>query len=115
MAVGPEKRRSFMQSRTVSAATSRHGRMTRASWLLFATFSLLLFSASVLAQSTAGRILGTVSDTTGAAVPGATVIVTDVQRGTARTLTTDDTGGFVAPELLPGTYKIHVEAKGFKT
>jgi hypothetical protein len=104
-----------MQSRTVSAATSRHGRMTRASWLLFATFSLLLFSASVLAQSTAGRILGTVSDTTGAAVPGATVIVTDVQRGTARTLTTDDTGGFVAPELLPGTYKIHVEAKGFKT
>ncbi len=104
-----------MQSRTVSAATSHDGRMTRASWLLFATFTLLLFSASALAQSTAGRVLGTVSDTTGAAVPGATVTLTDVQRGTSRTSTTDDSGEFVAPELLPGTYKIHVEAKGFKT
>lgn len=104
-----------MQSRTDSAATLQDGRMTRASWLLLATFTMLLFSASALAQSTAGRILGTVNDASGAAVPGATVIVTDVQRGTSRTLTTDDSGGFVAPELLPGTYKIHVEAKGFKT
>jgi hypothetical protein len=104
-----------MQSRTVSAATLQDGRMTRATWLLLATFTMLVFSASALAQSTAGRILGTVSDASGAAVPGATVIVTDVQRGTSRTLTTDASGEFVAPELLPGTYKLHVEAKGFKT
>ena len=43
------------------------------------------------------------------------MVVTDVQRGTSRTLTTDDSGGYAAPELQPGTYKIHVEAKGFKT
>jgi hypothetical protein len=42
------------------------------------------------------------------------VVVTDVQRGASRTLTTDDSGEYVAPELLPGTYKIRVEAKGFK-
>jgi hypothetical protein len=79
------------------------------------TFTLLLASLSALAQTTAGRILGTVSDQSEAAVPGATVVVTDTQRGTSRTLTTDDTGGFVLPGLQPGTYKIRVEAKGFKS
>ena len=68
-----------------------------------------------LAQSTAGRILGSISDQSGAAVAGATVVVTDVQRGTSRTLTTDQAGAYVAADLTPGTYKIHVEAKGFKS
>ncbi|MGB0030358.1 MAG: carboxypeptidase regulatory-like domain-containing protein, partial [Candidatus Sulfotelmatobacter sp.] len=51
----------------------------------------------------------------GAAVTGATVVVTDVDRGTSRTLTTDQAGAYVAADLTPGTYKIHVEAKGFKS
>jgi hypothetical protein len=66
-------------------------------------------------QSTSGRILGTVTDASGAAVRAATVTVTDVQRGTVRALTTDESGAYVAAELQPGTYKVHVEAKGFKT
>src|SRR5271167_1050900 len=103
-----------MLSRSVSAAASHDGRMTAASRLLFATFTLLLFATSALAQSTAGRILGTLTDQSGAAVAGATVVVTDVQRGTSRTVTTDEYGGYVVTQLLPGTYKIHVEAKGFK-
>jgi hypothetical protein len=73
------------------------------------------FSSAVWAQSTAGRILGTVSDQSGASVGGATVIVTDVARGTSRSLTTDAAGAYVAPELEPGAYKIRVESKGFKT
>jgi hypothetical protein len=67
------------------------------------------------AQSTAGRVLGSVSDPSGANVAGATVIVTDVQRGLSRTLTTDEAGAYVAADLAPGSYKIRVEAKGFKT
>src|ERR1035438_8867132 len=114
MAVGPDIRRGSMLSRPVSAAASHDGRMTAASRLLFATFTLLLFSASALAQSTAGRILGTLTDQSGAAVAGATVVVSDQQRGTSRTVTTDDSGAYAAPDLQPGTYKIHVEAKGFK-
>ena len=55
------------------------------------------------------------TDPSGAAVAGASVVVTDVQRGTSRALTTDDSGGYAAPDLQPGTYKIRVEAKGFKT
>ena len=79
-----------MLSRPVSAALSHDGRMTAATRLLFATFILFLLSIPALAQSTAGRILGTVTDQTGASVPGATVVVTDMQRGTSRTVTSDD-------------------------
>src|SRR5258708_26182224 len=115
MAVGPEKRRIFMLSRPVGTAASQDGRMTAAFRLWFASFLLILFSASALAQSTAGRILGTLTDQSGAAVAGATVVITDVQRGTSRTTTTDESGDYAAPDLPPGTYKIHVEAKGFKS
>lgn len=75
----------------------------------------LLFSVSVLAQSNAGRILGTVVDQTGAVVAGATVTVIDVPRGVSRTLTTDQAGEYAAPNLLPGTYTVRAVAKGFRT
>lgn len=77
--------------------------------------TLLMFGIAVQAQSTAGRILGAITDQSGAAVAGASVIVTDMQRGTSRNLTTDDAGAYVAPDLQPGTYKVRVEARGFKT
>src|SRR5271155_618893 len=67
------------------------------------------------AQSTAGRVLGRVTDQSGASVAGANVVVTDTQRGTSRPLTTDASGEYVAADLIPGTYKIRVEAKGFKS
>jgi hypothetical protein len=82
---------------------------------LFVTLMLLAFSASAVAQSTAGRILGTLTDQSGASVPGATVVITDTQRGTSRTVATDESGNYAAPDLQPGTYKIRVEAKGFKS
>ncbi len=104
-----------MASRTVRSGFYPVSRMTAAFRLVLISLALLLFSISALSQTTAGRILGTVSDQSGAAVAGATVVVTNVARGTSRALTTDETGGYVAPELLPGVYKIHVEAKGFKT
>jgi Carboxypeptidase regulatory-like domain len=74
----------------------------------------VLFSASLFAQANFGRILGTVTDQTGAVLPGATVSVIDTQRGLARTLTTDQAGEYNAPTLTPGTYNIRVEVKGFK-
>jgi hypothetical protein len=83
--------------------------------LLISVFTGCLLSLPAMAQSTAGRILGSITDPTGASVAGATVVITDVERGTVRTLTTDDAGAYAAPDLSPGTYKIHVEAKGFKS
>ena len=100
---------------TVSAASSQYGRTTAPFRLLLATFALFLFSISTQSQSTTGRILGTLTDQSGAAVAGASVVVTDVQRGTSRTMTTDESGGYAGPDLQPGTYRIHVEVKGFKS
>jgi hypothetical protein len=85
----------------------------------FAVFILIaglsLFNSSPLfSQGSTGRILGTVTDQTGGAVAGATVAVTDTQRGTSRNLITDEAGEYNAPSLTPSTYKVHVEAKGFK-
>ena len=72
-------------------------------------------AVSLFSQTTTGRILGEVYDQSGASVAGATVTVTDVQRSTNRTVTTDASGNYVVPALPPGTYAIRVEAKGFKT
>jgi hypothetical protein len=73
---------------------------------------VLLFSVALFGQN--GRILGTVTDQTGAVLPGATVSVIDTQRGLARTLTTDAAGEYNAPNLIPGTYTVRIEAKGFQ-
>ncbi len=103
-----------MLTRKVITAATSSGWMA-ASRVVLAVLVALLFSLSATAQSTAGRILGTVTDQSGAAVAGATVVVTDIQRNTSRTLSTDDTGSYVAADLTPGSYKVRVEAKGFKS
>ncbi len=101
-----------MTSRSIATSTGHIGGATR---IFLFVLALSLMSVPALAQSTAGRVLGTVTDPSGASVAGATVVVTDTQRGTSRTLTTDSAGEYVAADLIPGTYKIRVEAKGFKT
>jgi len=68
-----------------------------------------------MAQSVTGRILGLVTDPSGAVIAGATVTVTDVERGAKRTMVTDSSGQYVAPNLEPGVYRVRVEAAGFKT
>lgn len=76
---------------------------------------VLCVSVPLFSQTTTGRILGTITDQTGAAVTGANITVTDVQRGITRSVATDETGGYVVPNLIPGLYKVRAEAKGFKT
>ncbi len=83
--------------------------------IVVATFVLSLIPASLLSQGGAGRIAGTIADQTGAVIAGATVTVVDVNRGTSRPLTTDHAGAYNAPNLIPGTYNVRAELKGFKT
>jgi hypothetical protein len=75
---------------------------------------LLFLSSFGVAQSNNGRILGTVTDQTGAVLSGAKVTITDTERGISRTLTTNEVGEYVAPNLQPGLYKITGEASNFK-
>jgi hypothetical protein len=67
------------------------------------------------AQSFPGRINGVVKDTQGAAVPDATVKLTNPSTGLERTETTDANGEFNFPELALGTYRLTVSKAGFQT
>jgi hypothetical protein len=78
------------------------------------TLGVLLMCLPLFSQTNFGRILGIVTDQSGGVIPGATVTIVDTQRGVARTLTTNEVGEYNAPTLIPGTYMVRVEAKGFK-
>ena len=64
-------------------------------------------------QSTTGTIQGAVTDPQGAAVPGATVEIKNLETNASRTLTTDDYGLFAALALQPGAYSVTVTKTGF--
>jgi hypothetical protein len=83
--------------------------------VLGAALALSLICLPAFPQAELGRITGSVSDQTGSVIPGATVTVIDTQRGESRTLTTDGAGAYFASSLLPGTYTVRTEFKGFKT
>lgn len=78
------------------------------------SMALLLVSAAA-AQDIFGRISGTITDSTGAAVPHARILIVNQDTKLERTVFTNDTGFYVAPELPVGTYKVTAEEKGFKT
>ena len=82
--------------------------------LLLLLVGTLVLSSTAVGQVTTGTILGTVRDTTGATVNGATVTVTDSAKGTVTTYRTDEAGNYNAPFLIPGTYNIEVQKQGFK-
>src|SRR6185436_15976276 len=88
-------------------------RMSRTVLLLVA--ALLLAPAGAMAQArlTGADVSGTVTDESGAAVPGAVVTVTSVDTNVSRTATTDTRGRYLVAALPPGAYRIAVEAKGF--
>src|SRR5690349_1566944 len=61
-----------------------------------------------------GTILGTVTDPSGAVVTGATVTVTSVETGLAKTTTTNESGQYLLPDLAIGHYSVKATASGFK-
>src|SRR5271155_4586515 len=81
---------------------------------LVLALGIFLLCLPAFSQSSMGRILGDVRDPSDASIVGATVIVTDVQRGVSRTLVTDGAGEYLAPNLDPGLYTIVVTSSGFK-
>ncbi|HTB97468.1 MAG TPA: TonB-dependent receptor [Terracidiphilus sp.] len=75
--------------------------------------NLFLISAAS-AQSVYGSLFGTVTDSTGAAVPNATITVKDEAKGTVVTATSNASGDYNVPHLIPDIYDLKVAAKGFK-
>ena len=99
----------------MKSARLKTARAKRALYPLATALGVFLLSLALFAQGNFGRILGTVTDQSGAVMAGATITVIDTQRGVARTLTTDPAGEYNAPTLIPVTYTVRVEAKGFQT
>jgi hypothetical protein len=85
----------------------------RKAFLLGTALAFALSGLAAAQETTTGSIEGHVVDSQGGDVPGATVTVTTA-RG-ARTVTTDRTGHFVVPYIVPGTATVRVELSGFKT
>ncbi|HEY6129052.1 MAG TPA: TonB-dependent receptor [Candidatus Acidoferrum sp.] len=74
----------------------------------------LFYAGAANAQTFRGTILGTVTDSSGAAIAGAAVAVKNVNTGLSRTVSTSEDGTYSVPELPIGTYTVTVEKTGFK-
>ena len=75
---------------------------------------LLLSAPALRAQAVSGTILGTVQDSSGAAVPGASVTIVNSETGLTRSVISDSAGEYNVPSLPPGMYNVSGEMKGFK-
>jgi hypothetical protein len=111
----------FNQKERPGDATHRSSKNPMKGWryallALSMIFAVALFLApqQSMAQESRGTISGTVTDPTGAAIPNAQVVVTEVNSGTTSKSKSNAAGQYVVPFLLPGKYSITVESEGFK-
>lgn len=75
---------------------------------------LSLLAGQVSGQAVYGSVFGTVTDQSGAAVPGAKVVITNTGTNLSVTTQTNSSGNFTQTRLSPGSYRLRVEASGFK-
>src|SRR6202051_1731923 len=92
-----------------SLESKRVGPWVLAAFIVFALANPRLTSA----QAVYGSVFGTVTDSSGAVVPNATVTVTDVAKGTSETAQSNESGQYRVQHLIPDTYTVAAEAKGF--
>lgn len=82
--------------------------------LALAVLLALVLAAVAPAQTYYGTIRGTVVDTTGAVSPGVEVVITNVDTNIRTTAVSNETGNYMAPNLIPGRYTVSAEVSGFK-
>ena len=82
--------------------------------LSVAAFMITIAGGAASAQATA-ELNGRVTDESGAVLPGVTVTATQSDTGFARAVVTDETGGYVMPNLPTGPYRLEVALQGFRT
>src|SRR5271156_6486321 len=103
-----------MAMRSLQAGSHVHRFWEAFTRALMIVLAVLVLSGPLFAQSSLSQLLGAVTDPSGGVVVGATVEITDVQRGVTRSLTSDGAGEYLAPNLEPGVYRIVVTKSGFK-
>src|SRR4030081_3436376 len=107
----------------LSSGANTEGPMKRS--FNFRTLAVIVFSlvfilivslhVDVHAQVAGGEITGTLTDSSGRVIPNATVSITTLATGIDRTVTTNEDGLYIAPNLLPASYELKFVAPGFKT
>lgn len=96
------------------AATQKRNYLWQILMMLFMILGFAQFGSAAYGQGQS-TIVGTVTDPSGAVVPNASIKITNLDNGFIRTTVSNSTGNYSVPELSPGDYGIHVEARGFKT
>src|ERR1700747_566130 len=91
----------------------RGGTMNRAECLLFSILVILTVNGTVFPQTSSSSLQGTVTDPSGSAIAGATVVLADIESKLERTMETGTQGEYRLFALPPGTYTLTVTAKGF--
>ena len=76
--------------------------------------SVVLCSVSIYGQAVTGSLVGTVRDVSGAVITGAEVVITETQTQVTRSVQTNESGTFTAPNLPAGTYSLAAEVPGFR-
>jgi outer membrane receptor protein involved in Fe transport len=83
-------------------------------WMLVLCLALGFGASTAVGQAVYGSLVGAVTDPQGNAVAGAKVTVTNTAKGTTEETTTNESGNYSVTHLIPDSYKIRVEASGFK-
>ena len=108
-------RKCFTRKRTVCFHFNSHQAYTYVLFLLSVAFALSTGSQPASAQAVYGSVYGTITDSTGAVVPGAKITVTDVSKGTSVTTQTNGSGEYRVDHLIPDTYTVGAEAPNFQS
>jgi hypothetical protein len=85
------------------------------SYIIGITLLLLLLTTFAFGQSANASLSGTITDSTGAVLPGVSVVATNTQTGVAIPTTSNNVGVYNFASLPPGTYKVSAELPGFQT
>jgi hypothetical protein len=81
---------------------------------VWGSIAVLVMACTAFGQGGAtGTVLGTVTDSTGAVIPNATVTITNTGTGVSHKATTSSSGDYSVPDLIPGPYSVTIEAPGF--
>jgi hypothetical protein len=102
---------SIIRSRTLPGTL-----FLRHAWLIicFSVATIALLPLASMAQTgTTARVTGTVTDPSGAVLPGATITIRDADTNATRSITTAENGDYAVTQLTPGKYNLTVEKQGF--
>src|SRR5947199_335307 len=102
----------FQRMRVVRRGVMR--RQVSLGLVLFFCLAFLLYTNTASGQAVYGSLVGAVTDPQGNAVSGARVTLTNIAKGTTEEATTNESGNYSITHLIPDSYKVHVEAPGFK-